>query len=166
MTRLYQDRGTPGVEELALIVGRYLGGLIDLVFAWGGDIEKLYGDAFLAFWPASEPDRDDAVRSALGCASVMVALRQPDNGRRDRVVAKRCAGGGGFVRSSGRRPIWAVALFLSGAEPIQSFGHARRCAAGKYLQFRRSAIRVSEAAGACDLGRRGKDGGGATYPGP
>jgi class 3 adenylate cyclase len=73
MTRLYHDRGEAGVEELALIVGRYLGGLIDRVFAWGGDIEKLYGDAFLAFWPASDTDRQGALRSALGCASDMIA---------------------------------------------------------------------------------------------
>jgi class 3 adenylate cyclase len=72
MTRLYQDRGDAGVEELALIVGRYLGGLIDRVFGWGGDIEKLYGDAFLAFWPASEADREGALRNALGCASDMI----------------------------------------------------------------------------------------------
>jgi class 3 adenylate cyclase len=72
MTRLYQDRGDAGVEELALIVGRYLGSLIDRVFGWGGDIEKLYGDAFLAFWPASEADREGALRNALGCASDMI----------------------------------------------------------------------------------------------
>lgn len=73
MTRLYQDRGDAGVEELALIVGRFLGGLIDRVFGWGGDIEKLYGDAFLAFWPASEADREGALRNALGCAADLIA---------------------------------------------------------------------------------------------
>ena len=115
MTRLYQDRGDAGVEELALIVGRYLGGLIDLVFAWGGDIEKLYGDAFLAFWPASEPDRDGAVRNALGCASVMVSCYDnqiTEDGTALRLRGALAAGDLCAVQAGGRSGQWH--FFLAG----------------------------------------------------
>ena len=147
-------------------MGRYLEGLIDRVFAWGGDVEKLYGDAFLAFWPV-EADREAALRSALKCASEMVARYDDDGRATDRHCVSRRWWAEDFHRGSGRWPIRTVALFHSGAEPIQSFGHARRCAAGKDLQFRRSAINVSGAAGDSDPGanrRRGKDGDGATDP--
>ncbi len=115
MTRLYQDRGDAEVEELALIVGRYLGGLIDLVFAWGGDIEKLYGDAFLAFWPASEPDRDGAVRNALGCASVMVSCYDnqiTEDGTALRLRGALAAGDLCAVQAGGRSGQWH--FFLAG----------------------------------------------------
>ena len=115
MTRLYQDRGDAGVEELALIVGRYLGGLIDLVFAWGGDIEKLYGDAFLAFWPALEPDRDALVRSALGCASEMVSCydnQVTEDGTALRLRGALAAGDLRAVQAGGRSGQWH--FFLAG----------------------------------------------------
>ena len=80
LTRVYQDKGDEGVEELSLIISEYLGRLIDCVFAWGGDIENLYGDAILAFWPETAPDPAAAMRLALGCAADMV-------GRHDNHIA-------------------------------------------------------------------------------
>ena len=80
LTRVYQDKGDEGVEELSLVISEYLGRLIDCVFAWGGDIENLYGDAILAFWPATEPDPAAAMRMALGCAADIV-------GRHDNHIA-------------------------------------------------------------------------------
>ena len=41
LTKVYQDKGDEGVEELSLVISEYLGRLIDCVFAWGGDIENL-----------------------------------------------------------------------------------------------------------------------------
>ena len=109
MTRLYQGRGDAGVEELALIVGRYLGGLIDRVFAWGGDIEKLYGDAFLAFWPASQGDREGSLRSALGCASEMIAHydnQLAEDGTALRLRGALAAGNLRAVQVGGRSGQW------------------------------------------------------------
>src|SRR6202041_148699 len=63
-----------------LIISEYLGRLIDCVFAWGGDIENLYGDAILAFWPETASDPAAAMRLALGCAADIV-------GRHDNHVA-------------------------------------------------------------------------------
>lgn len=74
LTRLYQDKGDEGVEQLSLIISEYLGRLIDCVFRWGGDIENLYGDAILAFWPETASDPTAAMRLALGCAADIVAL--------------------------------------------------------------------------------------------
>jgi hypothetical protein len=50
------------------------------VFAWGGDIENLYGDAILAFWPETAPDPAAAMRLMLGCAADIV-------GRHDNHIA-------------------------------------------------------------------------------
>lgn len=74
LTRVYQDKGDEGVEQLSLIISEYLGRLIDCVSGWGGDIENLYGDAILAFWPETASDPTEAMRRALGCAADIVAL--------------------------------------------------------------------------------------------
>jgi class 3 adenylate cyclase len=77
LTRIYQDKGDEGVEELSLIISEYLGRLIDCVFAWGGDIENIYGDAILAFWPETATDPAAATRLTLGCSADIV--RRHDN---------------------------------------------------------------------------------------
>ena len=115
MMRLYQDRGDAGVEELALVVGRYLGGLIDRVLAWGGDIEKLYGDAFLAFWPAPETERERALANALGCASEIVAQYDGQLAEDGSALRLRCALAAGdlrAVRVGGRSGQWH--FFMAG----------------------------------------------------
>ena len=72
LTRLYQEKGEAGVEELSLIIGDYLGKIIERVFAWGGDVENIYGDALLAFWPETEAGFTTAMTHALGCAADIV----------------------------------------------------------------------------------------------
>jgi class 3 adenylate cyclase/tetratricopeptide (TPR) repeat protein len=72
LTRLYQEKGEAGVEELSLIIGDYLGKIIERVFAWGGDVENIYGDALLAFWPETGAGFKTAMAHALGCAADIV----------------------------------------------------------------------------------------------
>src|SRR5712691_11460920 len=52
LTQLFADQGADGVERLTRIVDVFLGQLLDTVARWGGDVEDLYGDGILAFWPA------------------------------------------------------------------------------------------------------------------
>src|SRR5262245_39966324 len=46
--------GPEGVERLTLALSDIFGVLIDTISKHGGDIEKLAGDAILAFWLADE----------------------------------------------------------------------------------------------------------------
>lgn len=72
LTRRYADRGADGIETLTHIIDDFLGRLLDTVARWRGDVEDLYGDGMLAFWPA-EPGADLPVAQALGCAAELVA---------------------------------------------------------------------------------------------
>src|ERR1700681_3851289 len=74
ITRDHQLRGSAGIEELATIINDYLGRLTEVVEAWGGDVENLYGDALVAFWPFSAGAQDDALSCASGCADELVRL--------------------------------------------------------------------------------------------
>ncbi|MBS0643392.1 MAG: AAA family ATPase [Proteobacteria bacterium] len=72
LTRLYHRKGDEGVEALSRIISDYLGKAIDRVFTWGGDIENLYGDALLAFWPETSQGLKVSAERAVACASAIV----------------------------------------------------------------------------------------------
>jgi class 3 adenylate cyclase/tetratricopeptide (TPR) repeat protein len=72
LTQLFADQGADGIERLTRIIGDFLGQLLDAVADWGGEVEDLYGDGILAFWPA-ETTGEPPVARALGCAAVLVA---------------------------------------------------------------------------------------------
>jgi class 3 adenylate cyclase/tetratricopeptide (TPR) repeat protein len=72
LTQLFADQGADGIERLTRIIGDFLGQLLDTVAAWGGEVEDLYGDGILAFWPA-ESTGEPPVARALGCAAALVA---------------------------------------------------------------------------------------------
>ena len=71
LTQLFADQGADGIERLTRVIGDFLGQLLDAVAAWGGEVEDLYGDGILAFWPA-EPTGEPPVARALGCAAALV----------------------------------------------------------------------------------------------
>lgn len=76
LARRHALEGSAGVERLTRLVSDYLSGLIDLIYAWGGDIEKLYGDAVLAFWLAEPGDELAFARllsNAARCAEQLVS---------------------------------------------------------------------------------------------
>src|ERR1700674_1060798 len=52
LTRLLEQRGQQGVEELSLLINDFWDPLIDLVSSYGGDVVKFLGDALLVIWPA------------------------------------------------------------------------------------------------------------------
>src|SRR3954452_3009043 len=72
LTRLYADRGADGIETLTQIIDDFLGRLLDTVASWGGDVEDLYGDGILAFWPV-QPGAELPVARALACASELAS---------------------------------------------------------------------------------------------
>jgi tetratricopeptide (TPR) repeat protein len=75
LTQRYLDKGDAGVEELSLIVSDYLGKLFDVVASFGGDIEDIYGDGFLAFWSFpgdAAGGKENALGQAARCAAEIV----------------------------------------------------------------------------------------------
>ena len=71
LMRMFAEQGHSGIETLIRIVDDFLGRLLDTVAAWGGDVENLYGDGILAFWPA-RPSGEPLIAQALGCATELV----------------------------------------------------------------------------------------------
>jgi len=72
LTQLFADQGADGIERLTRIIDDFLGQLLDTVAAWGGEVEDLYGDGILAFWPAENSGVAPVAR-AVGCAAALVA---------------------------------------------------------------------------------------------
>jgi tetratricopeptide (TPR) repeat protein len=71
LMRMFAERGGGGIETLIQIVGDFLGQLLDTVAAWGGDVENLYGDGILAFWPVAATG-ETATAQAAGCAAELI----------------------------------------------------------------------------------------------
>ena len=61
-------RGPSGAEEFSRLLNTYLGALIDVVTAHGGDVVKFAGDGLLAVWPSPGNDLAAATRCAAECA--------------------------------------------------------------------------------------------------
>ena len=57
-------------EELVVLLNEYLGAMTDLLFEFGGTLDKFIGDAVMAFWNFPRQQEDHAVRACL-CAIAM-----------------------------------------------------------------------------------------------
>ncbi len=57
-------------EDLVVLLNEYLGAMTDLLFEYGGTLDKFIGDAVMAFWNFPRKQSDHAVRACL-CALAM-----------------------------------------------------------------------------------------------
>ncbi|NCB37369.1 MAG: CHASE2 domain-containing protein [Erysipelotrichia bacterium] len=57
-------------EELVILLNEYLGAMTDLLFEYGGTLDKFIGDAVMAFWNFPKQQDDHPVRACL-CALAM-----------------------------------------------------------------------------------------------
>lgn len=57
-------------EDLVVLLNEYLGAMTDLLFEYGGTLDKFIGDAVMAFWNFPKNQEDHAVRAVL-CAIAM-----------------------------------------------------------------------------------------------
>ncbi len=80
-------------EDLVILLNEYLGAMTDLLFEYGGTLDKFIGDAVMAFWNFPRKQEDHAVRAVL-CAIAMqkkIKELQVDWARRGfPKVAARC----------------------------------------------------------------------------
>jgi len=73
LTRLLEQRGQQGVEELSLIMNDFWDPLIELVSAYGGDVVKFLGDALLVVWPGAQDDLGAVTCRAAECGIAVAA---------------------------------------------------------------------------------------------
>ncbi|MBQ3644082.1 MAG: CHASE2 domain-containing protein [Candidatus Riflebacteria bacterium] len=57
-------------EDLVILLNEYLGAMTDLLFEYGGTLDKFIGDAVMAFWNFPKKQEDHAVKAVL-CAIAM-----------------------------------------------------------------------------------------------
>ena len=57
-------------EELVVLLNEYLGAMTDLLFKYGGTLDKFIGDAVMAFWNYPKKQEDHALKACL-CAIEM-----------------------------------------------------------------------------------------------
>ena len=66
-------------EEIVRLLNRYFARQVDVIFRFGGTIDKFIGDAIMAFWgaPVANPDQaEHAVRAALEMTRVVREFRE------------------------------------------------------------------------------------------
>ncbi len=67
----YSQLGSQGIEQITVLLNDYFGSIINRVTEWGGDVEKIAGDALVAFWPVRESkgtELHDLSLHAVRCA--------------------------------------------------------------------------------------------------
>jgi len=73
LTEQMARRGREGAEELSNMLNDFLGRMISLINAHGGDVVKFSGDALLVIWEAETESLQEATQRALQCALAMQA---------------------------------------------------------------------------------------------
>ncbi|MEJ5311427.1 MAG: adenylate/guanylate cyclase domain-containing protein [Anaerolineae bacterium] len=70
--------GKDGAEQIVALVNRYFSAMLDVLFAYGGDLFKFGGDALLAFFPdgPETPGSINALHAAWAMQQAMAAFRE------------------------------------------------------------------------------------------
>ncbi|MEI6043863.1 MAG: adenylate/guanylate cyclase domain-containing protein [Chloroflexota bacterium] len=78
LTERLAQHGPVGAEELTHILNTYFGQLIEIISAYGGEVEvvKFAGDALLALWSATNQNLTEATRLAVQCGLTVQAHLQ------------------------------------------------------------------------------------------
>jgi class 3 adenylate cyclase len=114
-------RGARGTEQLSRAINTYLGQIIDLVAAHGGDVVKIVGDALVPIWPADDEDLATVSRRAAACA--LAIARELDEfeleeGRPLSVKVGLCAGEVAIARVGGLDGKWLYVVSGDGTRQL------------------------------------------------
>lgn len=80
-------------EELVVLLNEYLGTMTDILFKYGGTLDKFIGDAVMAFWNFPKGQPDHAVRACLCALEMQATITELQKGWAKRglpKVAARC----------------------------------------------------------------------------
>lgn len=80
-------------EELVVLLNEYLGTMTDILFKYGGTLDKFIGDAVMAFWNFPKGQPDHAVRACLCALEMQTTITELQKGWAKRglpKVAARC----------------------------------------------------------------------------
>lgn len=86
----FTGAGRAGLEELTWVLNRYFADLVEEVYAHGGDVLCIAGDAFLCYWPAASSDAlgETALRAAQAGVAIQARLHGRDAGRGHRFATR------------------------------------------------------------------------------
>ncbi|HEY9070207.1 MAG TPA: adenylate/guanylate cyclase domain-containing protein [Candidatus Ozemobacteraceae bacterium] len=80
-------------EELVVLLNEYLGTMTDILFKYGGTLDKFIGDAVMAFWNFPKGQPDHATRACLCALEMQATINELQKGWAKRGlprVAARC----------------------------------------------------------------------------
>jgi class 3 adenylate cyclase len=115
-------RGAIGTEHLSRALNAYLGTIIDLIIAHGGDVAKIVGDALIPIWPADDEDLATVSRRAATCG--LAIARELDEfeieeGQPHSVKVGLCAGEIVISRVGGLNDKWLFVISGDGTSQLQ-----------------------------------------------
>jgi class 3 adenylate cyclase/tetratricopeptide (TPR) repeat protein/ABC-type cobalamin transport system ATPase subunit len=76
MAERLSSLGKDGAEQIINLVNRYFGAMLEVLFAYGGDLFKFGGDALLAFFPAEVGGSSSALQAAWAMQETMTTFHQ------------------------------------------------------------------------------------------
>ncbi|MBI3037757.1 adenylate/guanylate cyclase domain-containing protein, partial [bacterium] len=85
--------------ELVILLNEYLGTMTDILFKYGGTLDKFIGDAVMAFWNFPKEQNDHAVRACLCAIEMQATIRELQRGWAKRGLPKVAARAG--INSAG-----------------------------------------------------------------
>src|SRR5437764_3052160 len=128
LTERLAARGSAGAEDLTRILNEYLGRLVDLVTAHGGDVVKFAGDAVVALWEAEETGVAAAVRQAAVCALTVQARLHDYPVAPDVRLSMKLAIGAGEVLTETLGGVFGRWELLVGGTPLAQLAQANALA--------------------------------------
>lgn len=81
-------------EELVVLLNEYLGAMTDLLFEYGGTLDKFIGDAVMAFWNFPQKQEDHAARACLCALAMQKKILELQKGWAERGLPKVSARAG------------------------------------------------------------------------
>jgi len=81
-------------EELVVLLNEYLGTMTDILFKYGGTLDKFIGDAVMAFWNYPRTQPDHAIRGCLCALEMQATIMELQKGWAKRGLPKVAARAG------------------------------------------------------------------------
>ena len=128
-------QGPAGAEEFSRLLNAYLGAVIDVVTAHGGDVVKFAGDGLFALWPAEEHGGlAAATRHAAQCAlAVQETLRLRRPGEVIRLSMRIGVGAGEVIGVAVGSPDDRMEYLIVGGPVMETCRAERVAAAGEVV---------------------------------